>query len=193
MLPIKFYDFYDIDEIRAFLRLNKIKEEDYSDDELKSIINQQINKIEAETGRELTETPHKDIELHFKKGSREYNLTHFPVTSIKKISIDNIPVSPLDFIYDSNYGIIKFKKPIIECEILEVEYYSKESDIWIKQNILPLLEDMLLYSFSNDGTNDISSIKEGEISINYDTANSLHSLILKRLDKLRLRPLTRML
>lgn len=184
-------DFYDIEKIRTFLRLNNINIDDYSDEELTTFIEMQINKIEADTGRELTETFHRDIELHFKKGSKEYILRHFPVVSIQKLSVDNDIMT--NFICDYETGIIKFNEPILECEVLEVEYISKESDTWIDTNIPNLLNDMLLYALSDTKLRDVSSIKEGDISINYDTSNSLHALIIKKIEKLRFKPLTRML
>lgn len=184
---------FDKDEIRAYLKLHNISGE-YTDEELDSLINMMINHIQAETGRELTPTTHNDSELHFNTSRGEYNLKHYPVVEIESIFIDNSPVLPFDYILNSESGIIKFLKPLPPvCECLYVEYTSCESDEWITRYIAPLLGDMLVYNLTADSLKNATSVKEGDVSVNYDSGNSLLALINKRLDRIRTsKVLTRM-
>lgn len=184
---------FDNEEIRAYLELNNITEE-YDDEKLESLCNLMISKICAETGRELSPTTHTDMELHFNTSRGEYNLKHYPIVEIESVFIDNLPFTPFDYILNSEAGIIKFLKPLPEhCDSLTVEYTSCESDDWIKTNITPLLMDMLVYNLSADALKNATSVKEGDVSVNYDSNNSLLALINKRLEKLRIgKVLTRM-
>lgn len=182
---------FALDDIKAYLKLKGVPTEDLSDKDLEGLINLQLNKIEAETGRELHETKHEDYELHFK--GCEYNLKFYPVVSIETVTIDNKLILPSEYLLDPNNGIIKFKKRITECELLEVTYSSKESDYFIQTQVMSLMKDMLFFELSKDPAMSAASISEGDVSINYDVSNSLNVLILKKLDKLRVKPLTRML
>lgn len=184
---------FNKDEIRAYLKLHNISG-DYTDEELDSLINMMINHIQGETGRELTPTTHNDSELHFNTSRGEYNLKHYPVTEIKSIYLDQTFIYPSDYILNKESGIIKFLKPLPPvCECLYVEYTSCESDEWITTYISPLLGDLLVYNLMDDSLKNATSVKEGDVSVNYDSGNSLLALINKRLDRIRTsKVLTRM-
>ena len=71
--------------------------------------------------------------------------------------------------------------------MLVIEYVACLSDDVINSKVNPLLFDMLKYrlttNFSNDGA--ISSIKEMDTSVNYDTSTSLGNLIQSRINNLK--------
>lgn len=181
----------DLEEIKSFLKLKGVDTEEMTDEQLYSLVEAKLQKIEAETGRELHETQHTDYELHFY--GQEYNLKHFPVVQIESLFYNDKLIKADEYILDKNNGIIKFKKPCRKCELLQVEYSSKESDYFIQTRIMSLVNDMILLDLSNDPAMGAASVKEGDVSINYDVSNSLNVLILRKLEHLRVRPLTRML
>ena len=97
---------------------------------------------------------------------------------------------------DKENGRLRFLKKLDEGEALIVQYTSKESDSFINSKILPLAYDMLLYELDSSPTKNASSVKEKDVSLNFDTNNSLIALINQRMNTLknsRRKPLTRML
>ena len=76
---------------------------------------------------------------------------------------------------------------------MKVDYTSKETDNWILANVQPLLMDMIKYRLNNTPLKNVASVKEGDVSVNYDTANSEYTLITQRLKQLRMKTVTRMI
>lgn len=106
-------------------------------------------------------------------------LDFFPVTSITNISInDSVP----DYYLDSPDGLIYFKHR--QHGLLQVTYFVGLSGEDYAQYILPLIFDMLKYNLMTGWDKDASSIKEGDVSVNYDTSISLGALIQSRLNAL---------
>lgn len=54
----------------------------------------------------------------------------------------------------------------------------------VKSIITPLVTDMIIYSITNNSDGDISSIKEGDVSINYDNSTTLGNRINARITDL---------
>ena len=71
--------------------------------------------------------------------------------------------------------------------MLVVEYVSGLSEKDITGKIIPLIFDMGKYMLSTNfqNTGSISSMKEADVSINYDTSTSLGNLILSRINNLK--------
>lgn len=183
----------DVTIVKNYLKLQGINIE-LTDDELEALIYFEINQIEAETGRELKITSHIDTEFHFNTSRMEYNLKHYPVTEILEVSIDNQIISSENYVVNKDVGIIKFIKQLPPyCNVLKVDYTSKETDNWILTNVQPLLLDMIKYRLNNTPLKNVASVKEGDVSVNYDTANSEYTLITQRLKQLRMKTVTRMI
>ena len=99
----------DVTIVKNYLKLQGINIE-LTDDDLESLIDFEINQIEAETGRELKITSHIDTEFHFNTSRMEYNLKHYPVTEILEVSVDNQIISSESYVVNKDVGIIKFIK-----------------------------------------------------------------------------------
>ena len=52
---------------------------------------------------------------------------------------------------------------------------------------------MIKYRLNNTPLKNVASVKEGDVSVNYDTANSEYTLITQRLKQLRMKTVTRMI
>ena len=186
----------DIGALKSFLTSKNISLDDYTDESLKLLFQSQIDKIIAETNLELKPTPHTDVDFNFNWNSVDYNIKHYPIHSIRKIKVDNKNICHNDYILDRENGRLKFLKKLPEGKALIVEYMSCESDTFIQSKILPLAYDMLLYDLDKSPTKNASSIKEKDVSLNFDTNNSLITLINQRMTNLknsRRKPITRML
>lgn len=182
----------DVATVKTYLKLQDINLE-LTDDDLESLIYFEINHIASETGRELNLTPHIDTELHFNSSRMEYNLKHYPVVEILEVSVDNQIIPSENYVVNKDAGIIKFIKQLpMDCNVLKVDYTSKETDNWIITNVQPVLLDIIKYRLNNTPLKNVTSVKEGDVSVNYDTANSEYTLITQRLKQLRMKTVTRM-
>lgn len=185
----------NIQALEHFLTSHNISLENESGN-LESLLQVQFDKIASETGLELDPTPHTDVDFNFNWDSRDYNLKHYPVHSIHKVKVDNKCICPENYILDKENGRLRFLKKLHKGEALIVEYLSCESETFIKSKVLPLAYDMLLYDLDTSPTKNASSVKENNVSINFDTGNSIGTRINQRLSDLktsRRKPLTRML
>lgn len=185
----------DIEFVKSFLTSKGISVES-SDEDLLNLIELQLMTIQSETGLNLSPVPYTDIELNFNFDSLDYNIKHYPVEEVSKVEVDNIEICPTDYILDNENGRLRFLKKLDEGEALIVKYTSKESDSFINSKVLPLAYDMLFYTLDTSPSKNASSIKENNVSINFDTSNSFVAIINQRLNDLktsRRKPLTRML
>ena len=186
----------DIEFVKSFLTSKDISLESYSDEDIANLLKVQLMKIESETGLNVFPVPHTDMELNFNWDSLDYNLKYYPVQDVFKVKVDHKKIHSCDYIVDKDNGRLRFLKKLDEGEALIVQYTSKESDSFITSKILPLAYDMLRYELDTSPAKNASSIKENNVSINFDTSNSLCAIINQRLADLKQskrKPLTRML
>ena len=174
--------------LKTFLTSNNISLEEEEDEDLskyEQLLILQFQKIASETGLELDPTAHTDVDFNFNFDSLDYNVHHYPIHEIHQVKVDNKKICPHDYILDKENGRLHFLKKLPKGEALIVEYMSCESDSFIHSKVLPLAFDMLLYDLDQSPTKNASSVKEGDLSINYDTSTSLNALIIQRLDDLK--------
>ncbi len=186
----------DIEFVKSFLTSKNISLESVTDENLMNLLEIQLKKIEAETGINIFPVPHTDMEFNFNWDSQDYNIKYYPVEHVFMVKVDHKKIHPHNFILDKENGRLRFLKKLDEGEALIVNYTSRESDSFINSKILPLAYDMLLYELDTSPAKNASSIKENDVSINFDTKNSFGALINQRLADLktsRRKPLTRML
>lgn len=186
----------DTECVKSFLTSKNISQESYDDETITKMLEIQLRKIESETGINIFPVAHVDTEFNFNWDSQDYNIKHYPVQKIFQVKVDYTRICPKDYILDKENGRLRFLKKLDEGEALIVQYTSKESDSFINSKILPLAFDMLLYELDSSPTKNASSVKEKEVSLNFDTNNSLIALINQRMNTLknsRRKPLTRML
>lgn len=178
----------DTASLQTFLTSNNIislEDENPDISKYESLLQLQIDKIASETGLELNPTAHTDVDFNFNWESQDYNVRYYPVYEIHQVRVDNKCICPKDYILDKDTGRLHFLKKLPKGEALIVEYMSCESDSYFNSKVLPLAYDMLLYSLDESPTKNASSIKEGDLSVNYDTNTSLNAMIINRLNDLK--------
>lgn len=110
-------------------------------------------------------------------------LDFFPVSSITSVYIGETEfVDGKNCYIDLPDGIIYFKEP--KTGLFKASYKTGLPKEEYDKYIIPLIYDMLKYNLTDAWNKDASSIKEGDVSVNYDTSISLGALIQKRLDTL---------
>ena len=112
-------------------------------------------------------------------------MDYYPVSEISNLKIGSKTLTSDDYVLDEEKGILYLHSQL--SGMLVIEYVACLSDDVINSKVNPLLFDMLKYrlttNFSNDGA--ISSIKEMDTSVNYDTSTSLGNLIQSRINNLK--------
>lgn len=177
----------NIDDIKTGLRIKNIE---FSDEELADLIQYNINKIIGLTGVNLdVETYHYTITD--KRGLRRVVLPLNDIFDVDEVHVDFELYDDSKYFVDNKNGVIFFKEPILYCEHLHIKYLTKPDDNIVSSIITPLVTDMIIND--NDGDTDdngigiggeISSIHEGGVSISFKANSSLQDSINKRLDKL---------
>ena len=175
---------FDINEFRTLLKFEGISLDDFTDEELSILINSKINELKGLTGIDI-------IPVHRRQSNRDFKgdtlrLDFYPVHDIASITLNNCPIRPREFNIDRDLGIIYFNN-IVNGNV-EVKYLSGISDDVLNSSIIPLVREMVIYSltYNNAGVGDaVSSIKEGDVSINYDTNNGRGSRINSRIADLK--------
>ena len=175
---------FDINEFRTLLKFEGISLDDYTDEELNILINSKITELKGLIGIDITPVHRRDTKHNFKGDT--LRLDFYPVYDLAEITLNNCPVHPRDYHINRDLGIIYFDEN--KNGNLEVKYLSGISDDVLNSSIIPLVREMVIYSltYNKAGVGDaVSSIKEGDVSINYDTNNGRGSRINSRISDLK--------
>lgn len=173
----------DIETLKTNLLLEKI-EYDYSDEELELLLNNITAELKGYLGNiPIEPVTHKEIINNF-KGSL-YEVDYYPVSEVTSFNVGSVELTSDDYVLDEERGILYLHSHM--SGLLVIEYVACLSDDVITNKVNPLLFDMVKYrltsNFSGDGV--ISSIKEMDTSVSYDTSTSLGNLIQSRINDLR--------
>ena len=172
-----------VDEFKSLCNLEKISLNDLSDNDIKLLLQTKISELSAYTGLELCPSNHKEIKRDF--SNDVYEVDFYPVKEISNFTIGSKTLTSDDYVLDAERGILYLHSNM--SGMLVIEYVSCLPDSVILSKIKPLLFDMGKYmvttNFSTNGT--ISSVKEGDVQVNYDTSSSLGGLIMARIDNLK--------
>ena len=159
----------------------------YNDEELETLINYKISELSGLLGFNITETDESETVYHFKDD--RIILTRYPVQSIESVTLNNEELFDCKYMLDNRIGIVYFKKRL--HGLLVVNYVTGLSQEDIVNVIEPLLVDMITYDLKNRnnslGDGVVSSIREGDVSVNYDTNSSLGNRIYTRIEDLKQR------
>lgn len=172
----------DISSLRQQLSLEGINQE-FTDDELELLLTNIINELIGYTNAPIKPVTHKRIIRDFKSDMLE--LDYYPVTQISSLTIGSKTLSNDEYVLDETLGILYLHSNL--CGLLSCQYVCKVSDDVIDNVINPLVFDMIKYrlttNFSSNGV--MSSVKEGDVQVNYDTSTSLGNLIQSRINNLK--------
>ena len=172
----------DITTLKQQLSIEGITTE-LSDEDLQLLLNNLIKELMGYSNIPINPVTRKTIIREFSSDILE--LDYYPVTSITSLKIANTNLSTDDYVLDEALGILYFNLPL--TGMLVVEYVNQISEDVIDTAINPLLFDMVKYRLTNDfeSTGVMSSVKEGDVQVNYDTSTSLGSLINNRINNLK--------
>lgn len=152
--------------------------EQYSEDELQSMIDEALEYIEFAAEISITPQKHVDIEKFI---GEKHLLKYYPVLTIDKIGINGETIE--DYEIDKEAGIIYFNKHY--RGFLKVEYTVGLSEEDIQRYVNPLLRKLVIYNLNNDITRDATSFKEGEVSITVDPTLTEGAVINQMINNLK--------
>ena len=170
-----------VEELRLLFKFNNITTE-LSDKDLEDLIDLKIKELSALTNLPLENVDKVQINSNFKGNLIE--LDYYPVSEITNIIINDTCLNSQDYQEDKDNGIIYLNKSYTGFLRVTYKYtVSHETNKLVNQ----LIGDMIIYHLNPENTGDgvVSSIKEMDTSVNYDTSTSQGKLILSRIDELK--------
>lgn len=170
-----------VSDIRKYLSLNNVDDKDWSDDDLELLLNNKFEELQGLLGFDIVETSHKQYNRNYRGDT--LILDYLNVLEIYEIQIDGGILGEDEYVLDENLGIIYFNKP--QHGFIIIKYTCGLKDQEYNTLIKPLLLDMITYSVDNNPNKDATSIKEGDISITYDSTLVLGARINNRIKELR--------
>ena len=172
-----------VSEFKDLLELAGIDITDYSDDDIELLLESKLSEITAYVGFDINPTLHKEIRKGFSDDM--YEVDYYPVLSVESFKIGNKSLTSDDYVLDDEQGILYLHSAL--SGLLVLSYSSGISDNAFNSKIKPLLFDMAKYTLTTgfSGVGAMTSIKEGDVQVNYDATSSLGGLIIGRLNNLR--------
>ena len=169
----------ETNEIIEYLKTQNIEETDT--EKLQTLHNTYLNYILNETGIQIEET--KTItDINTKKfNKKNYLINDYPITEIKEIKIDNKTIQQNQYLINLESGIIRWKTPQ-DGDTLKITY-TKTIKTETLQQIENLILNLITYQLTENP--DIQTIKEGDVSITYNTNNNLSNKIKEQLENLK--------
>lgn len=165
-------------KIKGITPTQSLTEDDYV-----NLINFKLDYLLSEINCTLDPVEHEDIFLDY-NGEDKILLDYYPVTNINSIKIDGTQINSDEYILKPSNGVIKFESNR-SSGVLNVKYITQVSETIITSRLTPLLLDWLIYDLDPESSDGLSSIKEGDVSINYDTNNSTLVNLQSRLKDLK--------
>ena len=163
-------------KIKTLLKFEGINLEDFTDEELDILMDSKVNEIESLTGLAIKPKHRRQVESHFQGDM--IRLEFYPVMDFNRLLINDTCICPKHYNINMDLGII-YLDEIYKGSVI-VEYISGQKDEFIDNIITPLVKDMVAYAVTYNKFNmggPVSSIKEGDVSVNYDTNNGYGSRI----------------
>lgn len=168
----------DVDRIKQYIKLNG-RETSLTDTELDLLTTFKINDLERRLGIHIQ--AHDNVEFIDRF---EYVdtliLEEYPVLSVEHIIIDEAELKADEYTISYDNGIIYLNQPYRGN--VKVEYTSGFTQDLYNIFIESLIGDLISYDPSVDS---VSSMKEGDTSVSYDTSSLLGSRINRKIDDLR--------
>ena len=145
-----------------------------NDEDLREIM---IKRLELELGLPLTQKSAKKIEKNF--DDSVIILEHFPLEDINSIKINGNNICHDNYFVNESQGIIYLDHA--DSGLLYVQYvYGLKPEEYD-----PLIDLMIEYENDNSLNKDASSIKENNVTVNYDTSLGKGALIQSMIQDLR--------
>ena len=165
----------NINKFKTFLRFSGISVDDFTDEELESLIDFKIRELEGFIGADIY--PHERTKVVSKFHDDRVQLNFYPVVQVAKVFVNDTVVFPSEFNVNHRLGLVYFKK--FQNGVVKVQYVSGMNDRDFEYMIIPLVCDMIAYTISFGKMNSsvggfgylASSLKEGDVSISFSNGN----------------------
>ena len=164
----------DINKLKILLKFDGV-EFDFSDEELRLLVDYKLLELESLLGVKIQQS--EEIKIIHKFKGKLLELNFYPVLTLEEICVNGRQL--LSSEYDVNYelGIIYFNNYIVGD--VRVKYVIGFDESRFEYLIFPLLKDMLGYTIRYGKINSIyggitgiaSSLKEGDVSVNFASNN----------------------
>lgn len=175
------------DFINSLLKVRGADVPSLSENEFKILVDYLTHNLITEIGISLDPEDHKEINLYNDFEADYYVCEYCNIKSINQIKIttesEEIIVKDNDYSVDLDGGIIRFHRAYDDGTI-EVDYTTAIPESY-KNTFELLLTDMLLYNLTPEYRNGVTSVHEGDVSISYDTNNTLGASIKQRINSLK--------
>lgn len=186
----------NIDELKTLLKFDGIDLSDISDEELTVLVNAKIQELESYIGVDIYPVDRTQI-THNWNGS-VYELDHYPILQVAHLYLNDKTVCRSDYNVDYNLGVIYFHKKHVKPplhyyprrfgkgynrtrgDVIKVEYTTGLDERILTSMVVPLIKDMLGYTFSLAKANQklgglagfVNSVKEGDLSMNFGSVGA---------------------
>lgn len=176
-----------VDELRVLLKFEGIDLSKYSDKELNLLVTSKARELSGLIGLDIEASHRTQIISDFK--GKKLRLNFYPVQDLIQLKYNGCPLKHCKYTLNEDLGIITFDDYLNGK--ISVKYLSGFSEDLINSLINPLIVDMVAYTLGNDKSlgliDGVSSIKEGDVSVNYDTSNSRGNRINSRIEDIKSR------
>lgn len=172
----------DVTGLKEQLEMKKVTY-DLTNEQLELLLKNTTNELIGYTNLPVNPVNHKVIRRDFTDDMFEVDF--YPIKEISSLKIGSLELPSDKYVVDNELGIIYLESKM--SGMLVLEYVSQLSDEFVENKINPLLTDMISYTlgnkFSPNGV--MTSVKEGDVSVNYDSSTSLGTLIQSRIKDLK--------
>ena len=172
-----------ISELKDLLDLNGVDYSAYNDEQLQQLLTNKIVELEGLAG--VCINPKSFTEKHIDYNMKILELRYYPVTTINDFTLNGKQINEADYILDENLGVIYFNHTTIGNII--ISYTVQLPSNVIDTLVNPLIVDMFTHMLNGDntGNGEISSIKEVDVTVSYDTSSNLYASIMSRIGQLK--------
>lgn len=164
----------DFSKLKILLKFDGV-DIDFTDDEFEVLVKSKLIELESIFGVKIRSSNESKIVSKFRGKLLELN--DYPILEVADVYFNDKRLSPREYNVNKKLGIIYFRKYIVG--VIKVEYIIGFSDEDFEYLILPLLKDMVGYTIRYGKVNSMyggingiaSSLKEGDVSINFSSNN----------------------
>jgi hypothetical protein len=175
----------NLEELRDYLKIMGIDETKYTDNVLEKLINFYTDYIMSYTGIDFDEHEHTVTDTNPNFNYKNYLLGFYPVVEIEEILLDGKVINESDYKLDKQSGIIYWMNDLLDGDVLEIIYISQIHDTNLLNTFVTLLKDLIYCSLEPNNKGNIVSVKEGDVTVTYDSNSITSNLIINRLNLLK--------